>query len=376
MSTQKKTSQGSLSIAVTRQQGSEPPNRYEAGGYHPVNVGEVFNQRYKIVRKLGWGFYSTVWLVQDTRNQGLAAMKILIGDLSVEKETWDELGILRTLRDRNPQSLGYRRICQLDESFVHKGPNGDHICLVMEPLGLSLFDIYCGFPDAMPLILVKRIATDVLRALRYIHEECGVIHTDIKGDNILMTGAPPEPGQATIQLSMDDLMSSTFKLTDFGAANRMENRFAQVIQPRALRAPEVIIGADWDTKADIWNFGCLLYEFARGAPLFDPFWKNEESEMKPAETHLAQITGLFGQFPFEFMRKGTESKRYFDGKGHLLKGAGRYTMTLEALLSRAGHSPQEIQEVANFLSQMLVIDPTKRLSAGQLLEHPWLENVN
>jgi hypothetical protein len=40
---------------------------------------------------------------------------------------------------------------------------------------------------------------------------------DIKGDNILMTGAPPEPDQTTIQLSMDDLMSSTFKLTDFGA---------------------------------------------------------------------------------------------------------------------------------------------------------------
>ena len=161
-------------------------------------------------------------------------MKILIGDLSVEKRTWDELGILRTLRDGNPQSLGYRRICQLDESFVHKGPNGDHICLVMEPLGLCLLDIYRGFPGAMPLILVKRIATHVLQALRYIHEECGVIHTgqtshqisefplfkavlDIKGDNILMTGAPPEPGQATIQLSMDDLMSSTFKLTDFGA---------------------------------------------------------------------------------------------------------------------------------------------------------------
>jgi serine/threonine-protein kinase SRPK3 len=61
------SSQASLSIAVTRQQSTEPLNRYEAGGYHPVNVGEVYNQRYKIVRKLGWGLYSTVWLVQDTR---------------------------------------------------------------------------------------------------------------------------------------------------------------------------------------------------------------------------------------------------------------------------------------------------------------------
>lgn len=40
--------------------------------------------------------------------------------------------------------------------------------------------------------------------------------------------------------------------------NRRENRFAQLIQPHALRAPEVIIGAEWDTKADIWNLGCLV----------------------------------------------------------------------------------------------------------------------
>lgn len=116
--------------------------------------------------------------------------------------------------------------------------------------------------------------------------------------------------------------------------------------------------------------------------------------MNPPQTHLAQMTGLFGEFPFDFIRKGTKSNRYFDDEGqchpshcfshmnsqfhsgHLLLGAGRYTMTLEALLTRAGHSPQEVQEVSNFLSQMLVIDPTKRLSAGQLLEHAWLKNVS
>lgn len=38
----------------------------------------------------------------------------------------------------------------------------------------------------------------------------------------------------------------------------MENRFADMIQPECLRSPEVIIGADWDVKADIWNLGCLV----------------------------------------------------------------------------------------------------------------------
>lgn len=38
----------------------------------------------------------------------------------------------------------------------------------------------------------------------------------------------------------------------------MLNRFAEVIQPESLRSPEVIIGAEWDTKTDIWNLGCLV----------------------------------------------------------------------------------------------------------------------
>jgi serine/threonine-protein kinase SRPK3 len=36
---------------------------YEAGGYHPVRIGDVYGPkgRYVIVRKLGWGHFSTVW---------------------------------------------------------------------------------------------------------------------------------------------------------------------------------------------------------------------------------------------------------------------------------------------------------------------------
>jgi serine/threonine-protein kinase SRPK3 len=40
---------------------------------------------------------------------------------------------------------------------------------------------------------------------------------DIKGDNILMTGAPPEEGQLSIELNDDYLMSAMFKLCDFGS---------------------------------------------------------------------------------------------------------------------------------------------------------------
>ena len=36
-----------------------------AGGYHPVKIGDLFNNRYHVIRKLGWGHFSTVWLCWD-----------------------------------------------------------------------------------------------------------------------------------------------------------------------------------------------------------------------------------------------------------------------------------------------------------------------
>ena len=45
---------------------AEPLHRYRPGGHHPVHLGDKFkDDRYKIVYKLGWGGYSTVWLAKD-----------------------------------------------------------------------------------------------------------------------------------------------------------------------------------------------------------------------------------------------------------------------------------------------------------------------
>lgn len=40
---------------------------YHPGGYHPVVLGDVFNGQYKVLRKLGEGSYSTVWLARDLK---------------------------------------------------------------------------------------------------------------------------------------------------------------------------------------------------------------------------------------------------------------------------------------------------------------------
>jgi serine/threonine-protein kinase SRPK3 len=47
---------------------AEPLHRYRVGGYHPIALGDLFKDgRYKVLHKLGWGGYSTVWAAKDLR---------------------------------------------------------------------------------------------------------------------------------------------------------------------------------------------------------------------------------------------------------------------------------------------------------------------
>ncbi|KAJ7666240.1 kinase-like protein [Mycena polygramma] len=366
-----KKSRSMSTIPVTRAAPCLPPN-LDLSELHPVVKGDIFSGRYEALRRLGGGQYSAVWLVRDVSTQREVALKVMASSLTDNDRGPDELGVMTMLRD-GPPSIGKDHVCELLDSFVHQGPNGRHVCLVLEPLGISILDVYRSFGGSLPLILVQRVAKHILLGLQYTHA-CGVIHTDIKGDNILMTGAGFPENQTTINVATEELFRATYKLTDFGTANTMSRQWAGMIQPVALRSPEVLIGAPWDTKTDIWNFGCVMYEFARGAVLFDPSWQNKETGMDRTQTHLSQMVGLLGEFPEDLIAKGKKSRDYFDNSGHLIR-PGSYGITLMDLLSRGDHEAEDLPPAVDFLSHTLVINPEERWSAQQLLQHPWMQNI-
>lgn len=45
----------------------EDSKDYCKGGYHPINIGDLLNGRYRVLRKVGWGHFSTVWLCWDSK---------------------------------------------------------------------------------------------------------------------------------------------------------------------------------------------------------------------------------------------------------------------------------------------------------------------
>lgn len=64
-------------VVYENSSGAESVSEYRPKGYHPVQIGEVFNGHLKIIQKLGWGHFSTVWLVMHKKTQEYQAMKII-----------------------------------------------------------------------------------------------------------------------------------------------------------------------------------------------------------------------------------------------------------------------------------------------------------
>ncbi|GEM10543.1 SFRS protein kinase [Rhodotorula toruloides] len=156
---------------------------YEAGGYHPVRIGDVYgpNDRYVVVRKLGWGHFSTVCVNKHV------ALKVVKSATHYTETALDEIKLLQRVVESNPAHPGRRHVVSLLDHFTHRGPNGTHVCMVFEVLGENLLGLikryhHRGVPDH----ICKQIAKQVLLGLDYIHRECGIIHTDLKPENVLI----------------------------------------------------------------------------------------------------------------------------------------------------------------------------------------------
>lgn len=161
---------------------------YCLGGYHPVNVGDMFSDgRYVIVRKLGWGHFSTVWLAKDRVANRHVALKVVKSAPHYTETALDEIKLLQRLVSANPEHPGCRHCVFLLDHFRHHGPNGSHVCMVFEVLGENLLGLIKRYQHrGVPVHIVKQIAKQVLLGLDYMHKSCGIIHTDLKPENVLI----------------------------------------------------------------------------------------------------------------------------------------------------------------------------------------------
>ena len=107
----------------------ESPSDYKKGGYHPVKIGDLYNQRYNVLRKLGWGHFSTVWLAWDMDDKKFVALKVVKSAKHYTETAQDEIQLLKSVRLSDPEDPGREYCVQLLDDFLVHGVNGTHVCI-------------------------------------------------------------------------------------------------------------------------------------------------------------------------------------------------------------------------------------------------------
>ncbi|EAQ85634.1 hypothetical protein CHGG_06887 [Chaetomium globosum CBS 148.51] len=320
---------------------------YRPGGYHPVILGDVLRDRYRVVRKLGYGSFSTVWLAADMSLNCFATLKVSVAGLG-EKEAGaidKGLAVYRTLAQ-----TANRHVVGLGDSFHLRGPNGWHACLVMDPMGPNISTLLNRpeFEDRtldpwdrrprFPKALARRILRDILLGLRTLHQH-GIVHGDLHPGNILTTilplgeplGHDPSILQKVQQLPSEgtcadptamarpNLWAPSYLLesrTAEGPGNRHPP--ATVVTPVALRPPESILRSaqvPLGKGIDIWAFGCLVYELVMGRNLFvglEALDGHDASDEGINDEHLIQLSEVLGPLPAELASHWRRRDRYCD----------------------------------------------------------------
>lgn len=176
-------------------------------------------------------------------------------------------------------------------------------------------------------------------------------------------------GESPHELGLLDLRC---KIIDLGSACWTHKILTSDIQTRPYRCPEVVLGCNYSTSADMWSFGCLVFELATGNTLFDP--QTGGSEYNRDEDHLAQMMEILGPIPKSLIEKGANAHHYFTKNGKLkhTKPSGHFPIH-KLLVNEYGFDEINAKEFAKFILPLLELNPNKRPNAACCLEHPWLK---
>ncbi|KAG5442875.1 Serine/threonine-protein kinase PRP4 [Clonorchis sinensis] len=334
----------------------------DAEGYYRVRIGEVLDKRYAVYGYTGFGVFSNVVRARDSARGNLeVAIKIIRNNEVMHKSGLKELEVLKKLNDADPHD---RYHClRLYRHFFHK----NHLCMVFELMSMNLREVLkkYGRNIGLHIAAVRSYTQQILLALKLMRK-CGILHADIKPDNILVN-------ENKILL----------KLSDFGSASTIQdNEITPYLVSRFYRAPEIILGVPYDYNVDLWSAAVTLFELHTGHILFPGKTNNEM---------LRLMMEVRGRVPNRVIRRGMFRAQHFDEQCNFLyheidKVTQREKVTvirnlqptrdlMTELSADTKMSEPILRKVTQFkdlLEKMLVLDPARRLPLNEALQHPFI----
>ena len=150
--------------------GAERLELYEPGGYHPVLIDDLLHNRYRIVDKLGFGGYSTIWLARDEVDKRYVAVKIGISAPPLPRR---EQQILRSLHESHSTLRKPAALPTILDSFDVRGPNGSHPCYTLTPAQGNLKE--ASFSRLFPIQVARALSANLVTAVAAVHSR-GFVH--------------------------------------------------------------------------------------------------------------------------------------------------------------------------------------------------------
>lgn len=216
-------------------------------------------------------------------------LKIINNSKDFFDQSLDEIRLLTLINKYKDPDKAH--VIRLIDSFYYK----EHTMLVTELLSDNLYEyskynreeeetFYFTIPR------LRRIARQITEALTYVHS-LSLIHADLKPENILFVSH----------------RRCLIKVIDFGSSCFLSDHLSSYIQSRSYRAPEVILGCDYDGRIDVWSLGAILAELVTGEVLFT-------SETVPEM--LARIVYVCGRpFPRRMLWEGRHTSKFINKFG-------------------------------------------------------------
>lgn len=330
---------------------------------------------------LGKGTFGKVISCLDRRSGARVAVKIVRSVPRYLDSVREEAGVLfkvNAMEEEEDASQRLRCVKLLMHFSLAQGP---HECLVFEQLGCSLLAAQerCQF-RALYLPTIRHIVLDVLLALRFLHERVGLVHTDLKMENVLFVRA--EVWDVDLSAAKDlPYIRRWFgvKLIDFGNAHYLGSSSPQstTINTRQYRAPEVILELPWDQSSDVFGVGCLAMELFLGHVLFQSY---------SVPQHLAMMERVrdrhrFSQWMVHHSPIAADVFSPRDQRVVVRDARERDEVAQMSSLgdmifarSRAhwgGGGEDDLRDFYHVVWDMLSLDPRRRISASEAAQQRW-----